>query len=173
MRKEDIIKYLDILNSKLSNLDKTAEIVLFGGAVMCLVYGARDFTKDVDALFEPKDIINQVSEEIAHDYHLANDWLNDAVKGFLSDKNDIRIYKKFSNLSIYIPFPEYLLAMKCLAARIDSSSDVDDIKFLLKKLNIVKYEDAEKILLKYYPQRRFQAKTKFLLMDIIEEMLGA
>ncbi|MDD2247718.1 MAG: DUF6036 family nucleotidyltransferase [Proteiniphilum sp.] len=165
-----MMKYLEILNKRLADIGKTAEIVLFGGAVMCMVYGARSFTKDIDALFEPKGLIYKLSREIAADYDLADDWLNDAVKGFLSDKNDVKLYKKFSNLNVYVPSPEYLLAMKCLAARIDSSSDVDDIKFLLKKMNILDYKKAEAIILKYYPQHRFQAKTKFLLMDIIGEM---
>lgn len=30
---------------------------------MCLVHSARDMTRDVDALYEPKAIINEISEK--------------------------------------------------------------------------------------------------------------
>jgi hypothetical protein len=45
------------LNEKLHNSDETGELILFGGAVMCLVFGSRGYTRDIDAVFEPKGSI--------------------------------------------------------------------------------------------------------------------
>jgi len=41
------------------------EICLFGGTVMLLAFSARLMTKDVDALFQPAQVIRDLSKRIA------------------------------------------------------------------------------------------------------------
>ena len=43
----------------------TGEIVLTGGASMILVHEARDASKDIDGLYEPKTVINRCVKKIA------------------------------------------------------------------------------------------------------------
>ena len=57
MSREAIIDNLKSLNSELSALDVKGEIALVGGAVMCLVFKTRESTHDIDAIFEPKQLI--------------------------------------------------------------------------------------------------------------------
>ena len=57
MNKDDIIKYLIFLNDELQKRNVKGEICMVGGAVMCLCYGSRISTMDIDAIFEPKMII--------------------------------------------------------------------------------------------------------------------
>ena len=61
MLKEEINKYLCLINEKLAAKDMKGEICLYGGALMCLVYNARPSTKDVDAVFQPASIIREIA----------------------------------------------------------------------------------------------------------------
>ncbi len=99
MLKDEIIKYLNLLNQKLRHKNVKGEICLYGGAVMCLVFDARPSTKDVDAVFQPAEIIRRAAKEISTEYELADDWLNDGVKGFLVD-HPKKVFLNLSNLVV-------------------------------------------------------------------------
>jgi adenylate kinase len=118
---------------------------------MCLVYDARPSTKDVDAIFQPSEIIREAAKEIANEYELVNDWLNDGVKGFLVE-HPRKVFLNLSHLVVMVAEPEYMLAMKSLSARIDGT-DSKDIEFLINKLKITTVDEVFKIIDKYYPRR--------------------
>ena len=64
--------------------------------------------------------------------------------------------------------PEYLLAMKCLAFRIGAEfHDEDDIRFLLRLLNISTYDKALEIITRFYPLQRFPQKTLYALQELL------
>jgi hypothetical protein len=64
--------------------------------------------------------------------------------------------------------PEYLLAMKCLAMRIGAEfHDEDDIRYLLRLLEVRNYEKAVAIITKYYPLERFPQKTLYALAELL------
>ena len=168
MLREEIIKYLHILNEKLQRQNVKGEICLYGGAVMCLVFDARPSTKDIDAVFHPAEIIRQTAKEISNEYELVDDWLNDGVKGFLVD-HPKKVFLNLSHLVVMVADSEYMLAMKSLSARIDGT-DSQDIKFLIKKLNIKSIEEVFKIIDKYYPRRIIKPATQFFLEEIFDEI---
>ncbi len=167
MLKDEILKYLEILNQKLQSLNVKGEICLYGGASMCLVYDARPSTKDVDAVFQPARIIREAARKIAEKYDLANDWLNDGVKGFLV-RHPRKVFLDLSNLSIMAAEPEYMLAMKSLAARVDGT-DKQDIEFLINELKIESSEHVFNIIEKYYPRRIIKPATQFFLEELFNE----
>ncbi len=70
LSKDMMIKALKKLGEELKKQGFQGEIILTGGASMCLVHSARDMTKDVDALYEPKAVINEISEKIAKENNL-------------------------------------------------------------------------------------------------------
>ena len=165
----DIIKYLEALNDELKNKDVKGEMCMVGGAVMCLCFKSRPSTMDVDAIFEPKTIIYECAEIVARKYSIPKDWLNDGVKGFLSTKKDFHSYRAMSHLHVYAASPEYMLAMKCLSARLDNANELDDIKFLLKHLELSSFEKVISVITKYYPVDRFKIKTQYALQEILQE----
>ncbi len=97
-----------------------------------------------------------------------HDWMNDAVKGWLSANNEVTVLFKLSNLTVHVPTPEYLFAMKAIAARIDGS-DRKDVLFLMNTLGIKSLSMALDIIENYYPRRMVPAKTQFFLEEVIDD----
>ena len=59
--------------------------------------------------------------------------------------------------------------MKCLAMRLgEEFHDEDDVRFLLRYLNLTDYGAALEIVTRYYPLEQFPQKTLYAL----EEMLA-
>jgi len=163
---DEIKKYLVGLNDELRAVGVKGEVCLYGGAVMCLVYNARPATKDVDAIFQPTMEMRQAIERVAATYNLPSDWLNDAVKGYVVPHQQ-RIFFDFPHLKIFIPEPDYLLAMKALAARAETP-DRDDIELLIKLLEIKSAEQVFSILVKYYPHKQIKPATQYFIEELFE-----
>jgi hypothetical protein len=112
------------------------------------------------------------------EYGWPADWLNDAVKGFLSprDRDDearslFRTYPSETEpgLRVFVAAPRYLFAMKCLAMRIggvDATQDRADIEALARHLGIKNVDDAIQLVCEYYPHSRISPKTRFGIEDI-------
>ncbi len=166
MTAEEIRQYLAELNDELGALDVKGEICLYGGAVMCLAFKARPATKDVDAVFAPVRVIGQAAYRIAERHDLPLDWLNNGVRMFLVEHEKAILFD-WPNLQVYQPAADYLLAMKVLAARADTS-DTDDISFLLNNLQLRCVEQVTEIVRHYYPRKEIKPETIFLLEEIFE-----
>ena len=171
LTKKRIISLFELLNSELRKDGVTGEIYLVGGAVMCLVYDARASTLDIDALFRPIKKIREAASRVALDQGISEDWLNDGVKGFLSEKVDFTPFLEFTHLKVLVAPAEYLLAMKCLSMRIgEEFHDLGDIQYLLRYLNISSYRKALDLISSYYPLERFPQKTLYGLEELCERM---
>ena len=164
--RHQIKKLLQRLDEILGSDGVKGELCLYGGALMCLVYDARPATKDVDAVFEPSTKIREAAAQVADEFNLRKDWLNDAVKGFMAAHTQKIIYD-LPNLKIYRPEPDYLLAMKALASRVEST-DKKDIHFLIQKSELHSPDEVFKIIENYYPKKRIRPATQFF----IEELFG-
>jgi hypothetical protein len=81
--REDIRALLDNLSAELEARGARAELFLVGGAALAVAYNATRATRDLDAVFIPADVVRQAAAVVAGREGLAEDWLNDAVKGFL------------------------------------------------------------------------------------------
>jgi hypothetical protein len=80
--REDIRALLDDLSQELAARGAQAELFLVG-APLAVAYDATRATRDLDAVFIPSDVVRQAATAVAAREGLAEDWLNDAVKGFL------------------------------------------------------------------------------------------
>ncbi len=168
LKKREIVRLFQLLNDELARIDEIGELYLVGGAVMCLAHDARPSTKDVDAAFKPVASIRTAARRVALAANIEADWLNDAVKGYFSDRGDFRPYLDLANLHVLVAAPEYLLAMKCLALRLGAEFfDEADIRFLLRLLEITHYQAAIEVISRYYPVERFPQKTLYALEEIL------
>ncbi len=169
LKKDELIKYLEILAERLARKNLRGEIILTGGAVMCLVHSARDMTKDIDALYEPKSDINRLVENIADEYGLPKDWLNDSVKGFVNENVETQEFMRYGSLKISAVTPDYLLAMKLMSSRVEGQ-DYNDIKFLFKKLEITNLRQAERVIKRFFSVSRVLPKTMYVIEQCLEEI---
>ncbi|MEO7676223.1 MAG: hypothetical protein ABIV39_05610 [Verrucomicrobiota bacterium] len=175
LTREAILRALTSLSEELGKAGVTGELCLFGGTVMVLAFTARLSTKDVDALFQPTPLIRDLARRVGEEQSLPTDWLNDGVKGFVSARHEITAgnLPQFPHLRLTMPVPEYLLAMKCMAARLGGttgeSSDVPDIVFLIRHLKLKAAKDVLDLVSLYYPANRIPVKTQYLVEGLFEE----
>ncbi len=167
--KEQVEVLFHELNRELQKDDVQGDIYLVGGAVMCLVYEVRPTTQDIDAFFSPATTIREAATKVASDKRIDKNWLNDGVKGYLSDKGTFAPFLALSHLKVMVAQPQYLLAMKCLSMRLENSfHDYGDIRYLLAHLQINDYKQAVDIISHYYPLDRFPQKTLYALEEMCQ-----
>ncbi len=162
-----IVSLFEALNEELRAKDVIGEVGICGGAVMCLVFNARKATKDIDGIFKPTKEIRQACVSVAHRCGVEPHWLNDAAKAYFHIDPPRKNILNLSNLRVWAPTADYMLAMKCLSARFDSH-DKDDVQFLIRYLQLDHPDKVFEIVSKYYPRKMIPAKTRFL----VEELLG-
>ena len=161
LTKADIRRLFELLDAELAGQGIHGELYLVGGAVMCLALDARDSTRDVDAMFRPGRAIREAAVRVASKAGAPETWLNDAVKGYLSPRGEFDEFLDLPHLKVFVARPEYLLAMKCASMRLgEEFHDLDDVRYLLRYLNIAKADDALAILRRYYDEEQLLPNTR-------------
>jgi hypothetical protein len=168
MTAEEIEQYLREVNDELATQNVKGEICIYGGAVMCLVFKARPSTKDVDAIFEPVKFIRRAIIKIAERNNLPLDWLNYGVKMFFVPHEKKKLFD-WTNLRVYFPTGDYLLAMKVLSARAESF-DLEDTMFLIRELKLQTIDEVLTIVKNYYPNKEVKSETVFQLEEMFERL---
>jgi len=167
LTKSKIIEAFEDLAVELERRGVRGQLFVVGGAAMALAYSAERSTLDVDGIFEPKSSVYEAAEVVAERLELPDDWLNDAVKGFLpgSDPNRVEVFIRPS-LEVSVASPEYLLAMKMMAGRMDT--DADDIRLLYGILGFATANEGLDLLERFWPGRALPVKSQLAL----EAMFG-
>lgn len=164
----EILRALRALGTELTGRGIRAQIFIVGGAAMALSYSTRRVTRDIDAVFEPKASIYEAATKVGEQLGLPQDWLNDAVKGFLpGEDEDARPVPDVPGVEITTASARYLLAMKLMAMRF--GEDDEDIELLLRECAIHSTQAALEVVQRMYPTREPPLKTRLFL----EEKLGA
>ena len=163
------------MSDELARRGTTGELCLFGGTVMVLAFASRPSTKDVDAIFQPTQVIREVARKVGETNHFSDHWLNDAAKGFVSARHETIQggLPQFPSLRLTMPVPEYLLAMKCMASRIGAvegeADDVTDIVFLIRHLKLKTARAVMDIVSAYYPADKVPVKAQYLVDGLFAE----
>jgi hypothetical protein len=171
LSREQILRALESLSDQLGRQGVTGEVCLFGGTVMMLAFTDRQTTKVVDAIFQPAQVIRQQARRIADDLHLPPDWLKEVVAGFGSARHETTTENlpQFPHLRLMMPVPEYLLAMKCVAARIGrTAAETSDIVFLIRHLNLKSAKGVWDLVGQYFPATRIPVKMQNFVKGLFE-----
>lgn len=167
LSRRQIIRLFKALNAELRKMGVVGEIGICGGAVMCLVFNARQATKDIDAVFRPTRQIREAVKVVGRRLGLGDAWLNDAAKAYFHADPPREEALNLSHLRVWSPRADYMLAMKCVAARFDTH-DRDDVRFLIRRLGLKTPDAVFGVIERYYPQRLVPAKTQFFVEELLE-----
>ena len=167
--RERIEELMHALDRALARRGATADVYLVGGAAIALSFDAARTTRDLDAVFAPTTEVRAAAAEVAEEFELPQDWLNDAVKGFVpptTDTQQVVVYES-EHLRVCTAGLEHLLAMKIAAARVEQ--DRGDLELLVHALGISSVEQALDIAITCLgPGYPIPPRAQYLLDEILE-----
>ena len=151
---------------------KVIDLAVYGGSALMLASNFRVATEDVDAVVEgDQRTITRLADDIARTRGWSRDWLNDGVRTYLSPQVDglaahhtlFRTYpsEQEPGLRVFVPSPEYLLAMKLMAMRIDPAAGTSDLVDIINLMDVVGLKTPEEALdfaATFYPEARISAR---------------
>ena len=179
LTRQRIVNALNLLGQLAEREEVELELCIYGGSAMMLAYGSRPNTKDVDAVVRPSETAKRLAVEVGQKLGLHASWLNDDVKQFLSENGtfapleveELETTAK-RHLRITRPSASYLLAMKCLACRSGLPGypgDIEDIRFLIRKMNIRTLAQIEEHLNRFYPFDALTPTARSLIQSVLPD----
>ncbi len=113
-------------------------------------------------------MVHDAAARVACRAGVPDSWLNGAVKSYLSPRGEYDPYLELEHLRVFVAQPGYLLAMKCVAMRLgEEFHDLDDVRYLLRYLNVSTLEEALAIVLRYFDEEQILAKTRLALEELL------
>jgi hypothetical protein len=168
------------LGTRAQREGKVIDLAIYGGSALMLASNFRIATQDVDAVAEGnQDTIARLAEDIARARNWPSDWLNDGVRTYLSPNVRglqehhalLRAYpsEQEPGLRVFVPSPEYMLAMKLMAMRIDPTGDKSDMADILNLLDIVgltTLEDVIDFAASFYPEAKISGRLRLGIREL-------
>lgn len=171
----DIRARLSEIGAELAGQGRVAEIALYGGSAMLLMFEDRKATRDVDFVPVSCDTAGliAVAERVGARHDMPPGWFNDAVAMFKSDWPDHQHFGDFPpdapGLRVFVASPRYILAMKLLAMRSAvESKDMEDIWGLVDECGVTDLDGAMSLLAQFYPGEEPPHHKKLVLQDLFE-----
>jgi len=147
--KEEILKGLRLLSDLAAKAKKTVEITVYGGSAMVIGFQSRVSTRDVDATVKGDPA-----------------FVREAARRVAPEEGGVRVI---------LASPQYLLAMKCMAMRANTTGhqgDIADIRELVKITRMQSVDQVLRLVESFYPARQIQPKVAFGLEEIFQDMAG-
>lgn len=131
--------------------------------------------------------VRRAIKQIADERDWPQNWFNDAVKGFLSEHQELALDQGYPSvasprLRVFVPSPRYLLVMRLWmlvlpsqnnrmamgVGGVEESQDVQDIRHLLASLGMTSAEQVLEVVAAFYPAKRISPKTVFGVQSLFE-----
>jgi len=159
---------------------KVIDLAVYGGSALMLASNFRVATQDVDAVVEgDQSSVNRLAEKVAQSRGWAADWLNDGVRTYLSPNVDglaehhelLRAYpsEQAPGLRVFVPSPEYMLAMKLMAMRLDPAGGKSDLADIVNLMEVVGLKTPEEMLdfaASFYPEAKISARLHLGIREL-------
>lgn len=156
------------------------DVAVYGGSALMLASNFRVGTEDVDAVvLQDQALIDRFAARIGERRGWPGNWLNDGVRTYLSPhieglEEHHALFRSYPSeqqpgLRVFVPSPEYILAMKLMALRLDPAagkSDLDDILNLLDVVGLTRQDDVVSFVAAFYPEARISARLHLALREI-------
>lgn len=166
MNREEIRALLSELGRRLDTRGLVGELYVVGGAAIALVLDARRSTRDIDAIFEPKQAIYELAAAMADELDLPAGWLNDAAKGFIGGPDpDAVAVLETPGLRVMAASPAIVLAMKVLAHRV--GEDEEDVRLLASTLGLTRAVEVLEVAERVYGDR-LEPAARFFVEELFE-----
>jgi hypothetical protein len=159
---------------------KVIDLAIYGGAALMLASNFRITTQDVDAVVEgDQSMVARWAEAIAHTRNWPRDWLNDGVRTYLSPRVSgiqehhalFRAYpsEQEPGLRVFVPSPEYMLAMKLMAMRLDPTGEKSDLADIINLIDVVGLhtpEDVVAFAASFYPEAQISGRLRLGIREL-------
>jgi hypothetical protein len=159
---------------------KVIDLAIYGGSALMLASNFRVATQDVDAVVEgDQSTVARWADAIARARNWPLDWLNDGVRTYLSPNVDglhahhalFGTYpsEQEPGLRVFVPSPEYMLAMKLMAMRLDptgAKSDFADIINLIDVVGLNTPEDLVDFAASFYPEAKISGRLRLGIREL-------
>jgi hypothetical protein len=169
--RQEIVEALERLGQLAEAQGTKIELALVGGALMVLVYEARESTRDVDAIIlAPREAstVRELAQVVADERGWPNDWLNDGAKGFLIGLSHGPVVFSAPGIEVRSPAIAQLLAMKLSAWRDDV--DIADARRLLREMSSAR-EDVWRAVEPFLVPGN-ELKAQYAFVDLWEALYG-
>lgn len=171
--RQEIVEALERLGQLAQAHGERLEFVLVGGALMVLVYGTRQSTRDVDAvIIAPRDArrVRDLIKVVAIEHGWPEDWLNDGAKGYLVGLSSGPTIFRAPGIEVRSPSVAQLLAMKLSAWRDDV--DIADAQRFLQELGKGAGREAVWASVQPYLVPGNELKAQYAFLDLWESLYG-
>lgn len=155
------------LGDRLERRGVVADVYIFGGAAMSLVYDSRRATRDIDAVFQPHGVVLEEARAVADELGLPQWWLNEQASVYIAPGGDSAASRVFDHpgLRVSAASPEHLLAMKVLAGR---RRDADDVKVLVAHLELTSVAQVLTLCADVFPDEEVPPRARLILEGIFD-----
>jgi hypothetical protein len=160
---------LNDLNGILSISQTEVEFYFMGGAVLYQAFNASPRTAQISDMFRRSAVVQDAAEELARGATVPDDWLQGSVRSVLAGAAPLGSYLELSHLSVFVPLPAYVLAVKCAAMRLeDDFHELEDVRYVLRAMNITSADQAMTVVGHYFAERQLMPSTRGTLAKLLD-----
>jgi hypothetical protein len=97
LTKDEILRGLRKIGVQARASRILVDLSIYGGAALAIAFDLRNATRDVDAVVQGSpQFLRKAASDVADEEGWPQDWLNDGVKGFLSDNEQMFLMESFA-----------------------------------------------------------------------------
>jgi hypothetical protein len=163
------LRRLGLLGDELAIQELKVEFYFLGGAILFQAFQAKPSTAQVAALLEPAIRVREALARLAEREGWLREWVHGAVRGQLAGgAGPLGRYVELPNLAAFVPRPEYVLALKVAALALDAGPRaLDDLRYVLRILNVSSAEAALEIAGRYFSERQLPGAARETLEGLL------